>query len=104
MLAKYHCTVCNSNPSTEKEIFFGCSRCGNKLFKIIESTTKREKNTPKTEIHSSKNNVKEKDLQFTSISVEDSGIYQINVEKLLNEKENRVVAVSDKDGVIHIKM
>ena len=104
MLTKYHCTACNSNPSTEKEIFFGCSRCGNKLFKIIESTTENEANIPKTAIHSSKNNGKEKDLQFTSISVEDRGIYQINVEKLLKEKENRIVAVSDKDGVVHIKM
>lgn len=100
MLTKYTCTGCNTHPSQEKEIFYGCSTCGNKLFKLIEENS--EKNN-----HSSSMSLKNehtKDLQLTPIALEASGVFQIDVEKLLETNSSGIVAVSDKNGIIHIKL
>lgn len=106
MLEKYTCTKCGSHPSVEKEIFFGCGSCGNKLFKICEESdqsvswlqvSKNDSNSvPQTPRDS-----------FTSIEVAGAGVYHVNIDNLFKNSskgKKDPLLMSDQEGVYHIKL
>jgi predicted nucleic acid-binding Zn-ribbon protein len=98
MLENYTCTKCFTHPVEEKEIFNGCAICGNKLFRLEDQTEKKFL-VSKTD---SKSYQKLHD-EFTSIQVEDSGVYHLNIEKLFKESKKQPLLVSEKEGVYFIK-
>lgn len=101
MLTNYCCTACNAHPSTDKEVFYGC-KCGNKLFRLNEKSISKQKNSRM--ILSKRFNLTPKEEQLAPISVNDTGVFSIDVEQLFSEEDSQVVAVADKKGVIHIKL
>lgn len=106
MLEKYTCTKCGSHPTLEKEIFFGCGSCGNKLFKIIEepdlssSMVQISKDTSDQLPHTPRDS-------FTTIEVAGAGVYRVNIDNLFkNSKKGKKdpLLMSDQEGVYHIKL
>ena len=102
MLENYSCTKCGAHPKDEKEVFYGCGACGNKLFRLkeeyrpIQSVTK-----------SIADGQSEPRDDFTSIEVEGSGVFHLNVDKLFKsgtKSKLNPLLVSDEEGVYHIKL
>ena len=106
MLDSYTCSKCGSHPNVEKEIFFGCASCGNKLFKIHDpESTSRSGQQLQSNISSPANSSLRD--SFTSIEVDGAGIFRVNVEKLLEstiKNKKTPFMVSDQEGVYHIKL
>ena len=91
MLERYTCTKCGAHPNGEKEVFFGCGSCGNRFFKIQDVDP-----SPKT-----------KSLNQSSIEVDGTGMYRVNVDKLFkdtNKNKKSPFMVSGEEGVYHIKL
>lgn len=106
MLDQYTCTKCGAHPTAEKEVFFGCASCGNKLFKIHDPDA-----APKSDRFLSKScsspTISQPRDSFTSIEVAGAGVFRVNVEKLLESTTKNTKApfmVSDQEGVYHIKL
>ncbi|MHA2362954.1 MAG: hypothetical protein ACXAC7_03285 [Candidatus Hodarchaeales archaeon] len=96
MLTKYRCTKCQKNPNSEREVLYGC-QCGNKFFQLCENNSNKKTNTRKQNIDNNKDNL-------GNISIESTGVYQINVESLFQESNTKIISVSDKKGIIHLNL
>lgn len=102
MLENYSCTKCGAHPQDEKEVFYGCGACGNKLFKLKEEYRPIEPVSRPTDA----DQPKARD-EFTSIEVEGAGVYRLNVDKLFQSSTKSKISpllVSDEEGVYHIKL
>ena len=101
MLEQYTCTRCHTHPFKEKEIFFGCAICGNKLFKLEDSLEKKLEQT---------RNFDRPDHTFdgiSSIEVSGAGMYHVNIDNLLkttSKTKKGPLLVSEEEGVYHIKL
>ncbi len=88
-LSKYQCAKCGRNPQKAEEVFQGCS-CGHRLFRIIMN------NHHDYQLEPSEPSSSVGDMEFLSVRERGIGIYDINVDKLLNngneEPESPVVA------------
>lgn len=106
MLDHYTCTKCGAHPTAEKEVFFGCASCGNKLFKIHdpESTSHPDRSLSHSIPSPAISHPRD---PFTSIEVDGAGVFRVNVEKLLEsttKNKKAPLMVSDQEGVYHIKL
>ena len=102
MLDNYSCTKCGTHPSDEKEVFYGCGSCGNKLFKLKEEYRPIESVSTPVNVDQSKTCD-----EFTSIEVEGAGVYRLNVDKLFqtsSKSKLNPLLVSNEEGVYHIKL
>ena len=97
---KYRCAKCGRVPQKANDLFTGCS-CGHRLFRLQLNAN----NTPQQSNHM-KNNSKQKDMGFLTIREEKVGIYQINVDKLMQKgkKEEDSPVVAGNDGVYSIRL
>ncbi|MFX0086005.1 MAG: hypothetical protein ACFFAU_10035 [Candidatus Hodarchaeota archaeon] len=97
---KYRCSKCGKTPESANEVFQGCS-CGNRLFRIIIQSS----NLPRKE--KDKDAISKKEMEFLTVHERGVGIYDINVEKLLNkgEEEKGSPVVVGNNGIfsIHLK-
>jgi predicted nucleic acid-binding Zn-ribbon protein len=97
-LSKYQCAKCGRNPQKAEEVFQGCS-CGHRLFRIVsrdQRVNHYKQNRPNSTIQ---------DTEFLSVRERSVGIYDINVDKLLgngNEKQDSLV-VAGNDGIYSIQ-
>jgi predicted nucleic acid-binding Zn-ribbon protein len=99
-LSRYKCAQCGRTPQSENEVFNGCI-CGHRLFRIVlqkVSITSRSGET--SEIYSNE------DKDFLTIREREIGIYEINVEKLLDEKTSKksVPIVAGNKGIFSIRL
>ncbi len=97
---KYRCTKCGKTPENAHEVFQGCS-CGNRLFRIIIQSSK----LPRKE--KDNHSISRKEMEFLTVRERGVGIYDINVEKLLNtgkeKMESPVVVGNNGIFSIHLK-
>lgn len=102
MLENYSCTKCGAHPGDEKEVFYGCGACGNKLFRLKEEFRPIQAVSSPT----CDNQSKSRD-DISSIEVEGTGVYHLNVDKLFqNNTKSKIspLLVSDEEGIYHIKL
>ncbi|UCG89929.1 MAG: hypothetical protein JSU57_05560 [Candidatus Heimdallarchaeota archaeon] len=102
-LSRYKCAQCNRTPTNAQELFQGCI-CGHRLFRIIRqnnsslsSTNTKERKSPV---------VRKEDLNFLTVHELEVGIYDINVEKLLAGKSDKIRSspvVVGNEGVFSIR-
>ena len=102
MLENYSCTKCGAHPKDEKEVFYGCGACGNKLFRLKEEYRPIQPvSQPTTNNHSEPRD------DLTTIEVEGSGVFHLNVDKIFKSSTKsklNPLLVSDEEGVYHIKL
>ena len=83
MLVDYTCTRCFTHPFEEKELFYGCSICGNARFRV-EPTLEQK-------IEYFLNIVRRKIFEnITAISVSETGLYHVDVDKLFKESTSNI--------------
>ena len=103
MLDNYFCTRCNSNPLSDKEVFFGCAQCGNKFFRIQDEQTNQCNSVSSSQESSPP--ASPEDLNLISISITDAGVYNLNIDKIFKDKKgSSPLTITDKEGVYHIKL
>lgn len=101
-LDRYRCAKCNRKPSNANEILKGCT-CGHRLFRLHlnNSTSENKNNYIPTQQRKTP-----KDMGFLTIRERRVGIYDINVEKLLqpeiDEQESPVIA--GNNGIYSIRL
>jgi predicted nucleic acid-binding Zn-ribbon protein len=100
LLDKYQCAKCGKTPENAHEVFKGCS-CGHRLFRII---IKYSRVSQKEKDYISSSN---KDMGFLTVRERGIGIYDINVEKLLEigvgDVDSPVIAGNNGIFSIHLK-
>ena len=103
-LRRYQCAQCRRTPEKAQELFQGCV-CGHRLFRLI---TKENKALPDLELRMRKDERKDrKRVDFLSVHEVEVGIYDINVEQLLNNKagkKNSTPVIVGNDGVFSIHL
>lgn len=100
MLEQYVCTRCHTHPSEEREVFFGCAICGNKMFKLEEQMNHRK---ALEEV----NHRIEAKVAFdgiSSIEIAETGVFHVNVDKLFKDSKGKPITIAEKEGVYHIKL
>ena len=102
-LDRYRCAKCNRKPSNANEIFKGC-QCGHRLFRLQVSniaSKNRIKPTPPPQQPDA-----HKDLGFLTIRERQVGIYDINVDKLLQPRldEDKSPVVAGNNGIYSIRL
>jgi predicted nucleic acid-binding Zn-ribbon protein len=102
-LDRYRCAKCSRKPSNAIEILKGCT-CGHRLFRLQlnnNSSVSKEKLSHKTN-----REMNRQDMGFLTIRERQVGIYDINVEKLLQpemeEEESPVIA--GNNGIYSIRL
>lgn len=99
-LEKYRCAKCGKTPEKAHEVFRGCT-CGHRLFRIL--TNKQRKD----QTFNNKDNLSQAGMDFLTVREQSVGIYDINVEKLLNGEngtiEQPVIAGNNGIFSIHLK-
>lgn len=99
-LGKYRCAKCGRIPEKANNLFTGCA-CGHRLFRLqlSPSTAPRHSNTVK------QSNTQD-DMGFLTIREKQIGIYQINVNKLMehDEKEEESPVVVGNNGIYSIRL
>jgi predicted nucleic acid-binding Zn-ribbon protein len=98
-LERYRCAKCGITPKQAQELFTGCN-CGHRLFRLH-----LHPNTPQKPLKNEKQPKSKRDLGFLTIREEQIGIYEINVDKLMQshtEEESPVVA--GNNGVYSIRL
>ena len=97
-LDRYRCAKCNRKPICENEILKGCT-CGHRLFRLHLNKSKIDNSIPQ-------NGGTPKDMEFLTVRERRVGIYDINVEKLLqpevDEEESPVIA--GNNGIYSIRL
>jgi predicted nucleic acid-binding Zn-ribbon protein len=98
-LERYRCAKCGQTPKISAQLFTGCS-CGHRLFRL---SMKQEKAQPPSEEESEAS--KPKNMGFLTIRERKIGVYDINVEKLLDIKPKKDAAViAGNNGVYSIRI
>ncbi len=99
-LEKYRCAKCGRIPEKANDLFTGCT-CGHRLFRLqlTPNIAQRHSNTVK------QSNTQE-DMGFLTIREKQIGIYQINVNKLMqhDEEEEESPVVAGNNGVYSIRL
>ena len=98
-LERYRCAKCGTTPRHAQELFTGCT-CGHRLFRIH-----LQPKTPQKSLESERQSKSKGDLGFLTIREEQIGIYEINVNKLMQaspEEESPVIA--GNEGVYSIRL
>ena len=98
-LERYRCAKCGTTPRHAQELFTGCT-CGHRLFRL-----QLRPKTAQKPLENEKQTKPKKDLGFLTIREEKIGIYEINVDKLMQantEEESPVVA--GNNGVYSIRL
>ena len=100
-LDRYRCAKCNRKPSNAEDILKGCT-CGHRLFRLHLNKNSEEKQTK----YSPSIKPRQTDMGFLTIRERKIGIYDINVEKLMqhetNEEESPVIA--GNNGIYSIRL
>ena len=101
-LDRYRCAKCNRKPSHASEILKGCI-CGHRLFRLHLNNSISEN---KNKFVPSQRRETPNDMGFLTIREKRVGIYDINVEKLLQpekyEEESPVIA--GNNGIYSIRL
>jgi predicted nucleic acid-binding Zn-ribbon protein len=97
-LFRYQCSRCGRPPQKAQELFQGCS-CGHRFFRIVNPNRDSKSSLDKNSLNKTKRN-----LGILTVREREVGVYDINVEKLLDSKLESPVVVGN-NGVfsIHIK-
>ncbi|MHA1948182.1 MAG: hypothetical protein ACXAC6_06365 [Candidatus Hodarchaeales archaeon] len=102
-LDRYRCAKCSRKPSDANEILKGCT-CGHRLFRLQLNSHSSE--SKKKLSHITKREMNRQDMGFLTIRERQVGIYDINVEKLLQpemeEEESPVIA--GNNGIYSIRL
>ena len=98
-LRRYQCAKCGRTPESSHEVFKGCT-CGHRLFRIISDNISNSKDEKINSISS------HCDFDFLSVRERGVGIYDINVDKLLGENEQKkdLTVVAGNNGVFTIHL
>jgi len=101
-LDRYRCAKCNRKPFNASEILNGCT-CGHRLFRLhLDKSTSHSKNN----FIPAQQRETPRDMGFLTIRERRVGIYDINVEKLLqpemDEEESPVIA--GNNGIYSIRI
>lgn len=101
-LDRYRCAKCNRKPAGAEEILKGCT-CGHRLFRLQLNKSSVEN---KSIYKRSMKQEKPEDMDFLTIRERRIGIYDINVEKLMQpemeEEESPVIA--GNNGIYSIRL
>lgn len=81
MLADYTCARCFTHPFEEKELFYGCTICGNTNFRVEPSLDQKLNYF----CNLIKNNRSFENIE--SIKVLETGSYQVDVDKLFKDSK-----------------
>ena len=99
-LEKYRCAKCGRIPEKANDLFTGCA-CGHRLFRLQTSP----RTAPRHSKSAKQSNIQE-DMGFLTIKEKQIGIYQINVNKLMehDEKEEESPVVVGNNGIYSIRL
>jgi len=98
-LGKYYCSKCGSIPISSEEILReGCRKCGNGFFKVKKGRNQEKKICDDNVTETCLNKNEKKNV---TISVENRGVYEINIKDLLDA--NKPVIVGGK-GVYRVSL
>ncbi len=81
-LEKYRCAKCGKTPENAHEVFRGC-KCGHRSFRILTNEEKKDQN------FKHKDDLSQVGMDFLTVRERGVGIYDINVEKLLDGKKDK---------------
>jgi predicted nucleic acid-binding Zn-ribbon protein len=97
-LDRYRCAKCNRKPIDANEILQGCT-CGYRLFRLHLNKAKNDASPPQ-------NRGTPKDMGFLTVRERRIGIYDINVEKLLQPEveEGDSPVIAGNDGIYSIRL
>lgn len=99
MLDKYECTKCERVPRNEHDVLMGCL-CGNRFFRLqLNSKISVLGSSPPTDKNDTSMTTK-----LGNIAVQGVGVYRINLKGLFQNSKNKIVSVSDSEGVIHLNL
>ncbi|MHA2237307.1 MAG: hypothetical protein ACXAB2_02925 [Candidatus Hodarchaeales archaeon] len=97
-LKRYQCAKCGQTPEVSTQLFTGCV-CGHRLFRLNV-----QKKSTNLSSEKSPNDSGSKDMGFLTIRERKIGIYDINVEKLLDNKPKKdSTVVAGNNGVYSIR-
>ena len=101
-LDRYRCAKCNRKPSDATEILKGCT-CGHRLFRLQLNNNSVKKESPNSSILKQE---RPSDMGFLTIRERRVGIYDINVEKLLEPEKTRddSAVIAGNNGIYSIKL
>jgi len=101
-LDRYRCAKCNRKPSNANEILKGCA-CGHRLFRLH---LKKSTSENKRQIIPTRQLETPKDMGFLTIREKRVGIYDINVEKLLQPEmvEDESPVIAGNNGIYTIRL
>ncbi len=103
-LDRYRCAKCSRKPSNANELLKGCI-CGHRLFRLHMNKSTSE-NQNQTSL-SQQQRVSPKDMGFLTIRERRVGIYDINVEKLLQpevEESQESPVIAGNNGIYSIRL
>lgn len=98
-LERYRCAKCGQTPKFSAQLFTGCA-CGHRLFRLNMKHEKANTLTEKKPI-----TTKPKNMGFLTIRERKIGVYDINVEKLLDiEPKKDSAVIAGNNGVYSIRI
>ena len=100
--SRYVCSKCLTPPKKSQEVLMGCTQCGNKMFQLKVNSDSIQPFNNNREINRTDENEELKKVSI--ISIPKNGVFEIDVEALLEKDDPEPIAIVDKKGKIYLNL